>query len=566
MKYFVSRSSMPDGGMERASRPRGNEWSIPVPFFKSLTKEKSKKIFLVSFLVSTLLPILLAIAAGYHYVLPLLDVEEVEKIRDAAVYGLVIILIFPLLTFFLMNQWLRSLERVTSEITAKTMEVSDGQRAFADQKLNAEEIIQSGGDYLNALQETEENEIQSLVKAFNNIFQTAADQIAERERIRDLLGRLIAVSSDLTSELDFDRLFPLIIGKVTEVMAAERTSLYVIDWERREIWTKVAMGIGQIRLPLGEGISGRVAQSGKMLNVADAWELPYFNRSYDELHQFRTKSVLCIPIKGRRNRPIGVLQVINKKGGNGFGTEDEILIKGLASQVGVGLENSLLVDELRVTFEKSISSLSATVDAKHASTAGHSERVTEYSLLIARQMKLSDNQCEMLKYAALLHDIGKIGIRDDVLVKNGPFSPEEWQQMQLHPLKTKSILDKFHFPEHLRRIPEIAVCHHEHIDGRGYPSHLKGNEIPLEAKIIAVADVFDALTSKRDYPKYAKGEVIKEDRIPIAKAVDILRNEAGTHFDPFVVAAFEDCLIEALLRYRGDHFPSEYVEAYFKAT
>jgi HD-GYP domain-containing protein (c-di-GMP phosphodiesterase class II) len=528
-------------------------------FFRSLTQEKSKKIFLISFFMSTLFPVLIIIVAAYYYLFPILAAHEIDKLSEVFAYALMVLLFFPLLTFFLMYRWFSYLEKVTAEIATKTMEVSAGKKEFAGQNLQVDDDYLSSIDNKSA-PKNEENEINSIVRSFNEIFQTAADQIEERDRIKEILAGLIAMASDLTSELDFDRLFPLIIGKVTNAMAAERTSLYVIDWEKREIWTRVAQGIGQIRLPLGEGISGRVAESGEMINVADAWELPYFNRSYDETNQFRTRSVLCIPIKGRRTRHMGVLQVINKKGKHRFDQDDEILIKGLVSQVGIALENSLLVDELKLSFERSISSLSATVDAKHPFTAGHSERVTEYSLLMAGEMGLSQDQCEVLKYASLLHDIGKIGIRDEVLTKNGAFTPEEWKEMQLHPVKTKVILEKFHFPEHLRRVPEIASCHHERINGKGYPAGLQSDAIPLESKIMAVADVFDALTSKRDYPKYAFGEILKDDRMPINKVIAILQGDTGSHFDPIVVDAFQRCLKKALLRYRGEHFPPEYVD------
>jgi HD-GYP domain-containing protein (c-di-GMP phosphodiesterase class II) len=511
--------------------------------------------------MSTLLPVLIVIVAGYCYLFPILDADEIDKLRDVFAYGVMVLLLFPLLTFFFMFRWFSFLEKVTAEITMKTMEVSAGKKEFAGQNLQVDDI------YLSDMQSksppgNEGNEIQSIVRSFNEIFQTAADQIEERNRIKELLAGLIAMASDLTSELDFDRLFPLIIGKVTGAMVAERTSLYVLDWEKREIWTRVAEGIDQIRLPLGEGISGRVAESGEMINVADAWELPYFNRTYDEANQFRTRSVLCIPIRGRRVRPIGVLQVINKKGKDRFDQDDEILIKGLVSQVGIALENSLLVDELKLSFERSIGSLSATVDAKHPFTAGHSERVKEYSLLMAGELGLSQDQCEMLRYASLLHDIGKIGIRDEILTKNGAFTPDEWKEMQLHPVKTKVILEKFHFPEHLQMVTEITSCHHERVNGKGYPAGLKGDEIPLESKIMAVADVFDALTSKRDYPKYAFGEILKDDRMPINKVIAILQGDSGSHFDPVVVDAFQRCLKKALLRYRGEHFPPEYVDEF----
>ena len=378
--------------------------------------------------------------------------------------------------------------------------------------------------------------------------------------LNERLSTLLALSADLTSELDVDRLFEKIIGRVTEAMKAERTSLYVIDWSNGTLWTKVAEKVEEIRLPLGEGISGRVAETGAMINVADAWELPYYNREYDRKHRFRTRSVLCMPIRNQPGERIGVLQVMNKIGRDHFNKDDEALLLGLASQVGIALENSLLHEEVRHSFDRSIMTLAATVDARHPFTAGHSERVTEYSLLIAQTLAQAPERIEVLKYAALLHDIGKIGIRDKVLLKNGRFTAEERAEMNTHPVKTREILEKFLFPRSLRDVPLIAAHHHERIDGLGYPSGLKGDEIPLGARIMAVADVFDALTSKRDYPKYAGREIMSSNPMPLSKVISILREESGTHLSPGVVTAFLKCLPEALALYRGTHFEPEYVD------
>ena len=378
--------------------------------------------------------------------------------------------------------------------------------------------------------------------------------------LNDQLKILLSVATDLTSELDADRLFPLIIGKISEAMSAERTSLYVIDWENEELWTRVSEGIEPLRLKIGVGISGRVAKTGEVVCVQDAWDLPYFNREYDQAHTFRTRSVLCLPIYNRMGERFAVIQVINKRGRPGFEENDIEFLNGLGSQVGIALENALLYDEIRLSFESFIRTLSAVVDARHPLTAGHSQRVTEYSLMIADQMKLSSAQKEVLKIAALLHDIGKIGIRDDVLLKNGPFTPEERAEMNTHPTKTKQILDEFRFPRALRRVPDIAWCHHERVNGQGYPQGLTGDEMTLESKIMAVADVFDALTSCRDYPKYTDKEIFNCDPMPLDKAISIIQSDAGSHFDDAVVGAFMACLPKILLRFRGGHFPLEYVD------
>lgn len=527
--------------------------------FKPLTGEKSRRLFLSFFALSSLVPLLILIFIIHQYIYPLIQAEGEGLLGDALTYGIIILFLFPLMSFLLILRWLRSLENVTHQIRSKSTELANGTKEFSDQEIVVDKDLRPR-PVARDRKGREENEIQSLIRSFNEIFQTAADQLAEREQLKELLANLIGVASDLTSELEFNRLFPLIIARVTEVMGAERTSLYVIDWDRRELWTKVAEGIEKITVPLGKGISGLVAETGQMLNIADAWELPYFDRSFDLFNNFRTRSVLCLPIRGRAGQDIGVLQVINKKTKERFDRRDEVFLKGLASQVGIALENSLLIDELKLSFNSSITTLSAIVDARHPLTAGHSLRVTEYSLLIAREMHMSENDIEVLRLAALLHDIGKIGIRDAVLLKNGLFTPEERREMDTHPVKTRRILEKFYFPRRLRDVPEIACRHHEKVDGSGYPDGIKGEELPLGSKIIAVADVFDALTSRREYPKYCGEETLECEPMPLMSAISLLQREAGSHLAPDVVRAFLRCLPQALLLFRGEHFPPEYVD------
>ncbi|MFK5954737.1 MAG: HD domain-containing protein [Desulfobacterium sp.] len=390
------------------------------------------------------------------------------------------------------------------------------------------------------------------------------EQKALSEKLSTRLSAHLAISAELSSELDLDSLLHLIIHKLSEAMKAERTSLYIIDEKNQEIWTRAAEQIEGIHLPLGKGISGKVAASGKSINVKDAWELPYFSREFDLKYNFRTKAMICMPISNRAGKAIGVIQVINKVHGGFFDKEDESFLKGLISQVGIALENSFLMDKLELSFESSIRTLSATVDARHPLTAGHSLRVTEYALLMAKEMNLGKRDQEVIKYAAILHDIGKIAVKDSVLLKNGPFTPEERCEMNIHPSKTKSILEEFYFPENLKTVPFVAACHHEQIDGKGYPDGLKGDEFPLGSKILAVADVFDALTSPRDYPKYDGEETLSFKPMPLAKAITILKNERESHFDSNAVDAFLRILPQVLELHRGTHFPDEYIEEYYE--
>ena len=530
-------------------------------FRTSLTGVKLKKIFLSFFVLASLFPILIAIFVVEAYIIPLLGNEMQDLLSNAFYIGLSAMLFFPLLSFFLMYRWINSLEKVTLEIMSKSTAVAKREEEFENQKIEENNYFVKP----DMEQRPDENEIQTLIRSFNTIFQTAADQLAERNRLRDLLAKLVGISASLTAELDFDRLFPLIVGHVTNAMLAERTSMYIVDWEQKEIWTMVSEGVEQIRLPLGQGISGRVAETGEMLNIADAWELPYFDRSFDLKNNFRTRSMLCAPIRNRAGETIGVLQVINKKYKERFDTEDEVFLRGLTSQIAIALENSLLVDEILLSFNSSMSTLSAIVDARHHFTAGHSDRVKEYSLAIAEETNLPKEETEPLKYAALLHDIGKIGIRDNVLMKVGVFTSEDWAEMKTHPAKTKAILDNFHFPRPLRQVPEIAYRHHEKMDGTGYPDGLKGDQLPLGSRIIAVADVFDALTSLRDYPKYAFGQKFDCEPMPLAKVINLLNDQAGNQFDPQVVNAFMKSLVRCLLRYRREHFSPAYVDDTIRA-
>ncbi len=199
------------------------------------------------------------------------------------------------------------------------------------------------------------------------------------------------------------------------------------------------------------------------------------------------------------------------------------------------IENYELVLELGQAFESFVRALTTTVDAKHPITAGHSHRVTEYSLLLGKRLKLSDNDLEVLKYAALLHDIGKIGVPDAVLTKKGRFTPEERAVMNEHSVWTYKILSAMRLPQMLKKVPKMAACHHEKLDGTGYPYGFKDKKIPKFSKILAVGDVFDALTSKRDYPKYDGNVTMGFEAMPLDKALSILDKDKGSHFDPVIV-------------------------------
>lgn len=199
-------------------------------------------------------------------------------------------------------------------------------------------------------------------------------------------------------------------------------------------------------------------------------------------------------------------------------------------------ENYKLIMELGQSFEGFVRALSVAVDAKHPLTAGHSNRVTEYSLFLGKNIGLSEDDLELLKYSALLHDIGKIGVPDAILTKKGRFNDAERKIMNSHADWTYRIISDINLPKSLERVPDIASSHHEKLDGTGYPNHLKGEEIHFFSRILAVSDVFDALTSLRDYPKYDGEKNFGFEPMSMNRAFSILEKDSGSHFDPGVVS------------------------------
>jgi HD-GYP domain-containing protein (c-di-GMP phosphodiesterase class II) len=196
----------------------------------------------------------------------------------------------------------------------------------------------------------------------------------------------------------------------------------------------------------------------------------------------------------------------------------------LANQSAIAIENSRLYGDLQKAYHESIVALMNTVEAKDAYTRGHSRRTSRYSLGIAQEMKLHGKVCEEIRTSAELHDIGKVGVRDLIIGKESALSTMEFQDIQSHVLTGESILKPI---EYLRFALPVIRHHHEYYDGSGYPDGLKGDEIPLEARIVGVADAFDAMTTQRPY----------NEPLSIKKALEKFESQKGRQFDPDVVDA-----------------------------
>ncbi len=356
----------------------------------------------------------------------------------------------------------------------------------------------------------------------------------DRRSAGQRLDVILDITRRLMSVTDLDALLLAMAQSTAELLAADRATIFVVDRDTNELWSRVALGAGEIRFPVGRGIAGSVAQTGEVVNIADAYADPRFNPEPDRLSGYHTKSLLTFPMTGNEGRVIGVFQVVNKHGGGPFTHVDENTLASLGASAAVAVENAQLVAEQKRLWQSLIETLAATVDARDQQTAGHSQRVTRYAAVIGRSLGWLGKDLEKLQAAALLHDYGKIAVRDQFLQKPGKLDDAEFAYMKAHAEKTGEFLAHLVFPHDMREVPMIASQHHERMDGKGYPKGLGADKIHIGARIVAAADVFDALTAPRYYkPAY-----------PLEKTLQIMDGMSGDHLDPRVMKAVHEALPE----------------------
>lgn len=355
---------------------------------------------------------------------------------------------------------------------------------------------------------------------------------SKSERIEEKVRKLILLSKlgrILNSTLDHEEVSRRAMEAATQLMKAEVGSLLLIDEEKQQLYFKVALGdneetVKKITLHMGEGIAGWVAKSGSPLIVNAPGKDPRFFKGVDERTAFRTRNIICVPVKVKE-KVIGVLEAINKKGGKKFNGGDLFLFISLADQVAIALDNARLYQELEEMFFQTAEALADAIEKRDPYTGGHTQRVTAYSLTIGQRLQLKPSEQRCLKIAAVLHDVGKIGIEDTILRKPETLNPDEYDTIKGHAEMGAEIL------EHIRQLRDVVPGvkhHHEQMDGSGYPDGLKGEHLPIIAKIVAVADTYDAMTTDRPYRKALTKET----------AIGELKRCSGIQFDGAVVEAF----------------------------
>ncbi|MEO0129853.1 MAG: HD domain-containing phosphohydrolase [candidate division WOR-3 bacterium] len=349
-----------------------------------------------------------------------------------------------------------------------------------------------------------------------------------KKKIRDL-ETLIDASLVFSSTLDIDTLINIILQKAEELMDAEASSVFRIDEEKNELYFITARGekgkeVKEIRIPMGKGIVGWVAQHKKPLLVPDVTKDPRWFSGVDKKTKFVTRSILAVPLMVK-GKIIGVAEVLNKRGNKQFNEDDLEMYLALANQIAIAIENASLYKELDELFLSSIRAIVEAIDAKDPYTKGHSARVVEYALLIGEGLELDKESLKDLELSAVLHDVGKIGIPDRILSKPGLLNEEEYSYMKRHPEFGAEIVEPI---KKLKSLVPNILHHHEKYDGTGYPMGLKGDKIPLGARIIAIADSFDAMTSDRPY----------RPRMETTVALSEIKKNRKTQFDPKLAELF----------------------------
>lgn len=352
---------------------------------------------------------------------------------------------------------------------------------------------------------------------------SSASILEEKILYEEELSLLLKIGQEISSSLRIDDIVKSIVDNVARILNVQICSI-LMEGQNGELQIKYAVGLSEdiitsSSIKKGTSISGRVFSADEPIVVNDLHQDLRYRNINEERYYIHNLISIPIAIGGRM---LAVLNASNKKTQDPFNSEDMRFLKGIAAEAAVALNSARLYEELQQSYIKTITVLASTIDAKDPYTLHHSENVTKFSLAIAKEMKLYQAEVENLRIASLLHDIGKIAIRDGILSKPGKLTEEEFQEIQKHTTKGEEILNIVPF---LKKVSLIVRHHQEWFNGKGYPDKIRNHQIELGARIIAVADAFDAMISDRPY----------RQALSQTEAFAELNNKSGSQFDPEIV-------------------------------
>lgn len=350
--------------------------------------------------------------------------------------------------------------------------------------------------------------------------------LSENIRMRALMP-LFEISKEIIGEVDPKRLLKQIVDIVIKETRADEICLALIDEPTGKLKVKESYGLSpdfvrDFQDRYSENIAGLISKDKRPFLITPEVELP--SELKKALENEGISSGIYVPLTIRGNI-IGLLSICRKRREHPFTPSEVELVSVLSGQAAAAIENARLYEQLEESYLSMMVALSCVVEARDSYTDKHMKDIAEYSVAIASKLGLPESDIENIRKAALLHDLGKISVPDHILMKPGKLSEEEMDIIKRHPLNGAKIIEPV---EPLKHAREIIKYHQECFDGSGYPEGLRGEKIPLGARIIAVADAFGAMTTDRPYRK----------ALTIEQAVKELKKGAGTQFDPRLVVIF----------------------------
>ena len=367
-----------------------------------------------------------------------------------------------------------------------------------------------------------------------------SDLMMSEKRIERQVKRFEAlrrIDMAITASFDLRVTLDVLLEQVLTHLGVDATGVLLFDTSTQMLehaaWRGFPLSASARKhIRMGEGLAGSVALERRTVYISNALMVQEELGSLRQGGPDRFSTYIGVPLiaKGQLK---GILEVFHRARLEPDAEWMDFL-EALAGQAAIAIDNATLFEELQrsstelnLAYDATLEGWSKALELRDQETEGHTQRVTHMSLRLARAVGVKDNELVPIYRGALLHDIGKMGIPDRILLKPGPLTPEEWQVMRQHPVHAYKLLSPI---PNLRQAVEIPYCHHEKWNGQGYPRGLKGEQIPLAARIFAVVDVYDALTSDRPYRK----------AWPEEQAFEYIREESGSHFDPHMAKAFLD--------------------------
>ena len=407
---------------------------------------------------------------------------------------------------------------IARSVSEPLVELSDGARRIAD------------GDFSTKVTVAGSNEIATLANTFNDMTDSLSERSESLTKKVLELATLYEMSRALGATLDMNELLGSVLDSALRIFDLDLGYVTLREKETRELSIRAARGADKgATAAVRSSMSEWVVREGRPLIFNPE---PTSGAGRVDLVT-GARAALCVPLVSAEGT-IGSVTVGSSDASYRFNSEDVRLLSTIANHVTIAIGNIELFTSLQEAYLATVRSLAAAVDAKDTYTRGHSDHVAGYATLVAERMSLSSEQRIALEMAAYLHDIGKIGVKEEILLKPGRLTDHEMDQMRHHPLIGANILKPVAFPW---AITPIVRHHHEHFDGSGYPAGLAGEEIPLLARILCAADAYEAMTAGRPYRAGRS----------TAEAVAEMRRCAGTQFDPRVVEVLVE-IVEELER------------------